>query len=181
MLGIGFGELTLVALVLIVVLGPERLPVFMKTVGKGIRGLRQASRDIRSAVGIDELLNDDMGYRPPARRPPPAHATAKIGPELPPDDPQVRSPSSHDSLPVAAEAGLPSAKNVASLAGVEPTTDRDAVSNGGGQARLPNISPPPMAVARGSLPIPSLPVQPAASGARPSKPANDDASSDGDV
>ena len=69
MLGIGFGEFALVLLVLIIVLGPERLPIFMKTVGKGIRSLRQASRDIRTAVGIDEMMRDDVMLQLPQRKP----------------------------------------------------------------------------------------------------------------
>jgi len=69
MLGIGFGEFTLILLVLIIVLGPERLPMFMKTVGKGIRSLRQASRDIRTAVGIDEMMRDDVTFQLPQRKP----------------------------------------------------------------------------------------------------------------
>ena len=78
MLGIGFGEFTLIILVLIIVLGPERLPGFMKSVGKGIRSLRQASRDIRTAVGIDEMMREDVVYKPPARKPEPPRGAAPV-------------------------------------------------------------------------------------------------------
>lgn len=74
MFGIGFGEFAIIFVVLIVAVGPEKLPTFMKTVGKTIRGLRQASRDIRSAVGIDELLREDIDLSTPrpVRKPAPA-------------------------------------------------------------------------------------------------------------
>lgn len=70
MFGIGFGEFAIIFVVLIVAVGPDKLPTLMKTVGKTIRGLRQASRDIRSAVGIDEMMREDFSPNtPPARRP----------------------------------------------------------------------------------------------------------------
>ena len=56
---IGVGELAVICVVLILAVGPERLPTMMKTLGKTMRTLRQASRDIRSATGIDELMRDD--------------------------------------------------------------------------------------------------------------------------
>ncbi|MDH5493385.1 MAG: twin-arginine translocase TatA/TatE family subunit, partial [Myxococcales bacterium] len=52
-------------IVLIVVVGPDRLPAFMKTVGKGLRTFRQASTDLRKQSGIDELLRegDPLGLK----------------------------------------------------------------------------------------------------------------------
>lgn len=72
MFNIGFGELAIICIVLIIAVGPERLPSMMKTLGKTIRTLRQASRDIRASTGIDELLREDFDlYSPPSppRRP----------------------------------------------------------------------------------------------------------------
>ncbi|MET0389462.1 MAG: twin-arginine translocase TatA/TatE family subunit [Polyangiales bacterium] len=74
MFNIGFGELAIICIVLIIAVGPERLPSMMKTLGKTIRTLRQASRDIRASTGIDELLREDFDlYTPPPapRRPAP--------------------------------------------------------------------------------------------------------------
>lgn len=69
--GIGFGELAVICIVLIFAVGPDRLPAMMRTLGKTVRSLRQASRDIRSATGIDEMMRDDVfdlraQVRPPA-------------------------------------------------------------------------------------------------------------------
>ncbi len=67
MFNIGIVELTVIAVIAIIVIGPDKLPIFMKTVGKTIRGLRQASRDIRASVGIDEMMREDY-LRPAASR-----------------------------------------------------------------------------------------------------------------
>jgi len=65
MFGLGFGEMVVIALLAIVVVGPARLPTLFKTVGGAMRQLRQASRDIRSSVGLDELI--DLDPRQPQR------------------------------------------------------------------------------------------------------------------
>lgn len=135
MLGIGFGEFALIFVVLIVVLGPERLPTFMKTVGKGLRTLRQASRDIRSAVGIDELLNDAPIYTPPRPRPRPAKGTLPAG--LEGEDPAGLdlSDSGLDDLRVpanAAEAGTADKANTP-----DKTPDAQAGQVGAGNNPVP--------------------------------------------
>jgi sec-independent protein translocase protein TatB len=71
MFNIGFGELAIICIVLIIAVGPERLPSMMKTLGKTMRTLRQASRDIRASTGIDELLREDLDLNQPIRRRPP--------------------------------------------------------------------------------------------------------------
>lgn len=46
--GMGFGEILLIALVALIVLGPERLPEAARTVGKGISEVRRAVEPARS-------------------------------------------------------------------------------------------------------------------------------------
>ncbi len=65
MFNIGFGEFLVIAIVLIIVVGPDRLPALMRTVGKTIRGVRQASHDLRTSVGLDELMHQDLLRQPP--------------------------------------------------------------------------------------------------------------------
>ncbi|HEX4354482.1 MAG TPA: twin-arginine translocase TatA/TatE family subunit [Polyangiales bacterium] len=80
MFNIGFGELAVICIVLIIAVGPDRMPSMMKSLGKTLRTLRQASRDIRASTGIDELMRDDFDYAPPRKPyvapvpPPPAAA-----------------------------------------------------------------------------------------------------------
>lgn len=59
MFGIGFSEMLIIAVVLLIAVGPRQLPQMMKTVGKGIRDIRRAADDLRRSTGIDELLRDD--------------------------------------------------------------------------------------------------------------------------
>ena len=46
--GMGFGEILLIALVALIVLGPERLPEAARTIGKGIAEVRRAVEPARS-------------------------------------------------------------------------------------------------------------------------------------
>lgn len=65
MFGIGFGELVIVMLVVLIAVGPDRLPQLMRTVGKGLRTLRKATNELRAQTGVDELLrdHDPLGVR----------------------------------------------------------------------------------------------------------------------
>jgi sec-independent protein translocase protein TatB len=59
MFGIGFTEMLIIAVVLLIAVGPRQLPQLMKTVGKGIREVRRAADDLRRSTGIDEILSDN--------------------------------------------------------------------------------------------------------------------------
>jgi sec-independent protein translocase protein TatB len=73
MFSLGFGEILIICVILIVVVGPERLPSLMKGVGKTMRTVREASRDLRGAIGIDEMMREDvLRPMPQPRKPPPA-------------------------------------------------------------------------------------------------------------
>jgi sec-independent protein translocase protein TatB len=76
---LGFGEILVICIVLIIVVGPERLPSLMKNVGKAVRTVRQASREIQATVGLDELLREDVLYTPPDPPSPPPAATISRG------------------------------------------------------------------------------------------------------
>jgi sec-independent protein translocase protein TatB len=52
---IGFSELIVIALVILLVVGPNRLPEMAKTVGKGVRTIRKATGDLRDAIDVDEV------------------------------------------------------------------------------------------------------------------------------
>lgn len=59
MFGIGFTELLIIGVVLLVAVGPTRLPKLLKSVVGGYRELRRATRDLRASTGIDEILQDE--------------------------------------------------------------------------------------------------------------------------
>lgn len=65
-------ELMVILVIALLVLGPTKLPQVARSIGKGMRELRRASDDLRSAVMWDDEQPD---YR--RRQPPPAR---EIGP-----------------------------------------------------------------------------------------------------
>lgn len=96
MFSLGFGEIVIICLILIVVVGPERLPSVMKSVGKTMRTVRQASRDLRETVGLDELMRDDyMRPLPPPPRPAPPATVSRAADAAPdPANPANGTPQS---------------------------------------------------------------------------------------
>jgi sec-independent protein translocase protein TatB len=57
--GISLTELTLILVVALVVLGPERLPTMLRTLGVWISKLRRMTTEVRAQTGIDELLRTE--------------------------------------------------------------------------------------------------------------------------
>jgi sec-independent protein translocase protein TatB len=62
MFGLGFGEILIIAIVALLLLGPDRLPEAAKTLGKGLREIRKATDDLKDQVdkeiNLKELLED---------------------------------------------------------------------------------------------------------------------------
>lgn len=59
MFGLGFGEILILLVVGIVVVGPKNLPTLMRTAGKWVGKLRRMSFDLRSQSGIDDLIRQE--------------------------------------------------------------------------------------------------------------------------
>ena len=122
MFSLGFGEILIICVILIIVVGPERLPTVMKGLGKTMRTVREASREIRTTVGIDELMRDDPPPRP-MYRPPPAATIARAQPlpatsEAPDTSKPVEpSPASANAVPAAPPAAAPPTQRL-----VDPTS-----------------------------------------------------------
>ncbi|HEX8599791.1 MAG TPA: twin-arginine translocase TatA/TatE family subunit [Chloroflexia bacterium] len=73
--GMGFGEIMLIALVALIVLGPERLPEAARSIGKGIAEVRRAVeparsvwRDISTELNNVATTTTSTFNTPPARR-----------------------------------------------------------------------------------------------------------------
>ncbi|MEQ1506248.1 MAG: Sec-independent protein translocase protein TatB [Myxococcota bacterium] len=58
MLGLGVGEMVLIAAVALVVVGPERLPVVMRQLGRWYGQLRRAADDLRRAFVLEADRQD---------------------------------------------------------------------------------------------------------------------------
>jgi Tat protein translocase TatB subunit len=79
MFGIGFWEFIVIAVVVILAIGPDRMPGFFKTIGRTIRLFRKTTKDLKNTIGLDELLRDDDLRRLQK----PAHVTPAPAPKPP--------------------------------------------------------------------------------------------------
>jgi sec-independent protein translocase protein TatB len=57
--GVGFSEVVLVALVALVVVGPQKLPSMLRTVGEWVGRLRRLTIEMRAQTGIDAILREE--------------------------------------------------------------------------------------------------------------------------
>lgn len=78
MFGIGFSEMIVIGVILIVAVGPKRMPGMMRALVKAYHEFRRATRELRASTGIDELIHDEelRALRkplnvPPAKKAPP--------------------------------------------------------------------------------------------------------------
>ncbi len=59
MFGVSLGEFTIVLIVVLVVVGPTRLPVMLRTLGQWIGNARRFVTQVRAQTGIDDLLREE--------------------------------------------------------------------------------------------------------------------------
>ena len=52
---IGFGELFVIVVVVLLVVGPSKLPQIARTLGGGVRMARRATRELQDAIQAEEL------------------------------------------------------------------------------------------------------------------------------
>jgi sec-independent protein translocase protein TatB len=91
MFGLSFGEIVIIAVIALLLLGPERLPDAAKTLGKGLRELRRATDDLKDQVEREISFDDRKGPRPALV--PPVQAATVPGPAGPPP------PATADNVP----------------------------------------------------------------------------------
>ena len=127
MFGIGTGELLLIALVALLVLGPERMPQLMRDVGKAVGDLRKTSEELQQEflsadrkISAEKLL--DVATRPSAPSEP-ATPTTQAEVTTAPETPAV------ETAAASAETIAPSAQTTAPPIPAEPEEtafDREA-------------------------------------------------------
>lgn len=59
MFGLSFGELAIIAILALLLLGPDRLPDAARTLAKGLKELRRASDDLKDQIGTELGALDD--------------------------------------------------------------------------------------------------------------------------
>ncbi|MGW8284816.1 MAG: Sec-independent protein translocase protein TatB [Candidatus Deferrimicrobiaceae bacterium] len=89
MFGIGFQEMLVILVVVLIFFGPKRLPDLAKSLGKGIAEFKKASEEVRK--GIDEAVRESENEEPDIDTPPPGHKAGTTSP--PPGDATGIDPS----------------------------------------------------------------------------------------
>lgn len=98
MFGIGTGELLLLLVIALLVLGPERMPKLARDVGRTVADLRKTSDELRT-----EFLNADQALRSPEKL---LDLATKAAPPAPPaTEPAITPPAPAEaSAPATAES-----------------------------------------------------------------------------
>lgn len=113
MFGMGMGELLLILVVALLVVGPDKLPNAARAIGKGIRDFRKHTQDLQSTLEQDEKLGEavrelksalrDEPFRP-RPVPPRTPATPPPTPEPPSVNPAAGSIAKNEPSPPAPAA-----------------------------------------------------------------------------
>src|SRR5271165_1125850 len=109
MFNIGPGELVIILILALVLLGPKRLPEVARTVGKGMRELRRATEDLKGSVESEFYKLEHPESPKPALRPPEGQTIPieTVSATTPPSPPPSAMPSSEPPPP---SVGEPAAK-----------------------------------------------------------------------
>jgi sec-independent protein translocase protein TatB len=119
MFGLSFGELVIIAVLALLLLGPDKLPEAAKTLGKGLRDLRRATDDLKDQVEREIYADDRKAARPALV--PPVPAAPVPGPAGPPP------PASAENVP-GLEAALVEPQGAVPVAAHEPTAEEVAAA-----------------------------------------------------
>jgi len=165
MFGMGMGELLLIMVVALLVVGPDKLPQAAKAIGKGIRDFRRHSQDLQSTLEQDEKLGEAVRELRSALRDDPFRALRQpIRTPFSPSEPSSSLPTS-----TAAAAGAASASSEGSATG----SAADVASPGPSEGAAPSSSgtalpqPPAIIPASGTVAKQAAEVRPAVAGTRP--------------
>ncbi len=125
MFGIGFQEMLIILVVVLIFFGPKRLPDLAKSLGKGIAEFKKASEEVRK--GIEDAVKEESAEETPS---PPADLSSygrAPGSASAPEGPVPTEPASPFDVP--SPAGAPPYD-----APVEPSPPADAAASAGGVA-----------------------------------------------
>ena len=78
MFGLGMGEIVIILVLALILLGPQKLPDAAKQLGKGLREFRKATEDLKSQFET-ELYSDPKHAKPTLVEPPSARGDAAAG------------------------------------------------------------------------------------------------------
>jgi sec-independent protein translocase protein TatB len=109
MFGLGFGEIVIILVLALVLLGPQKLPEVAKQLGKGLRDFKKATDDLKGQFERELYAEESKAARPRIAPPTAAVPVAAAAPQPVP-------PASVDNVPgldaALVEAVLPVAAPV---------------------------------------------------------------------
>ncbi len=100
MFGLGMGEIVIILVLALILLGPQRLPDAAKQLGKGLREFRKATEDLKNQFET-ELYQDPKPSKPTLVEPPPGKAGEAHG--VPPGG----VPAATGEVPLASADNVP--------------------------------------------------------------------------
>jgi len=80
MFGIGFQEMLLIMVVVLIFFGPKRLPDLAKSLGKGLAEFKKASEEVKKS--IDDVMKEETAKAEGAMEEPPKEEPAKEEPPV---------------------------------------------------------------------------------------------------
>lgn len=107
MFGLSFGEIVIIAVLALILLGPDRLPEAAKTIGKGLRQFKQATDDLKDQIET-EIYKDDRKVARPSLVPPVPNRPVP-GPAGPPPAATAENVPGLEAALVDAEPAAPAA------------------------------------------------------------------------
>ncbi len=107
MFGLGIGEILVILVVILLVLGPDKMPGIARMLGRGMAEFRRASRDLRETFET-ELSRPDAQEKAPKRKSPypaePKLIDATIEPYKPEPPPKTVAGQPPQAVPTQADA-----------------------------------------------------------------------------
>jgi Tat protein translocase TatB subunit len=104
MFGMGMGELLLILVVALLVVGPDKLPNAARAIGKGIRDFRKQTQELQSTLEQDEKLGEAMRELKSALRDDPLRPRPRPPPIPPPAPPLPQVSTEATPMPPLPEA-----------------------------------------------------------------------------
>jgi sec-independent protein translocase protein TatB len=149
MFGMGMGELLLILVVALLVVGPDKLPQAAKAIGKGIRDFRRHSQELQSTLEQDEKLGEAVRELRSALRDDPLRPLRTPFSSTPPPRPPT------PALDPAATPAVDPAATASTTAAAASTASAAAASTApASEPQPPTIVPAAGAVAKQPEPRP---------------------------
>ena len=122
MFGIGFQEMLIILVVVLIFFGPKRLPDLAKSIGKGIAEFKKASEEVRK--GIEDAVKEESAGDGHPTAETPATAAGGTEPAPQPTEPAAPPAAATDTTPAKGEAQVHAAPGAVPERATDPAAPR---------------------------------------------------------